>query len=147
MRLWQALEALPGPAAVLAQWQKLLGDELHLLQPYFKPWPQPAAKRLAIVSRQAEALGSRLTDPTFVRSPGGEDVTWCIGAAITCPPLNQPKHPHCSRMREELFATDWDLLLCSAGALSAILCEQAQSAGRKALDIRALDATIICHKS
>jgi len=42
MRLWHALEAVLGPAAVLAQWQKLLGDELHLLQPYFKPWPQLA---------------------------------------------------------------------------------------------------------
>jgi hypothetical protein len=46
-------------------------------------------------------------------------------------------------MRDELFATDWDLLLCSAGALSAILCEQSRQAGRQAIDIGALDVALL----
>ena len=43
----------------------------------------------------------------------------------------------------DLFSSDWDLLLCSAGSLSAILCEHARHLGRKAIDIGALDVTIL----
>jgi hypothetical protein len=44
MRLWQALEAIPGPAAVLAEWRRLAGAEgLDLLTPYLQPLPRLAA--------------------------------------------------------------------------------------------------------
>ncbi len=43
MRLLQALEALPGPAAVLAEWRRLAGAELDLLTPYLQPLPRLAA--------------------------------------------------------------------------------------------------------
>ncbi len=44
MRLWQVLEALPGPAAVLAEWRRLAGAEgLDLLTPYLQPLPRLAA--------------------------------------------------------------------------------------------------------
>ncbi len=37
MRIWQTLESLVGPAAVLAEWQKEVGDELPFLMPYLQP--------------------------------------------------------------------------------------------------------------
>lgn len=46
-------------------------------------------------------------------------------------------------MRDGLFATEWDLLLCAAGSLSAILCEHARQSGRMALDIGALDQQLL----
>lgn len=114
---------------------KLLGEGLW--------WPLLAGKRLALVSGQAEQLATRLMDPAFVRSASGGDITWSIATTITCPPLNQPKHNHWPRMRDELFSSDWDLLVCSAGSLSTIVCEHAREAGRKAIDIGALDVLIL----
>src|SRR4051794_33672015 len=35
--LWPALEGIPGPAAVAAQWQELLGGEYDFLKPYLRP--------------------------------------------------------------------------------------------------------------
>uniref|UniRef100_A0A7C4QQG1 GT-D fold-like domain-containing protein n=1 Tax=Schlesneria paludicola TaxID=360056 RepID=A0A7C4QQG1_9PLAN len=110
-------------------------------------WSLLAGKRLAIVSGQAEAMAARLMDAEFVRATGGGDVTWSVVTAFTCPPVNEPKRTHWPRVRDELCAAEWDLLLCSAGSLSALLCEHARQAGRKALDIGALDATIMGHKS
>jgi hypothetical protein len=68
-----------------------------------------------------------------------------VQTALACPPVSEPKHTNWPRIRDELFATDWDLLLCSAGSLSAILCEHARKAGRKALDLGALDSDIVTH--
>jgi hypothetical protein len=52
-------------------------------------------------------------------------------------------------MRDELFTAEWDLLLCAAGSLSAILCEHARQMGRPALDVGSLDRrlTAIDHPS
>lgn len=110
-------------------------------------WPLLAGKRLAIVSGHAEALATRLMDPAFVRSTGGSEVTWSVVTALACPPVSEAKRTHWPRIRDELFSTDWDLLLCSAGSLSAVLCEHARQVGRKAIDIGALDMGIIRHES
>lgn len=37
MRIWQTLESLVGPAAVLGEWRKEIGDELAFLTPYLQP--------------------------------------------------------------------------------------------------------------
>jgi hypothetical protein len=102
-------------------------------------WPLLAGKRLSIVSGHAEALAARLVDPEFVRATGGSDVTWSVVTALACPPVSEPKRNCWPRMRDELFAAGWDLLLCAAGSLSAVLCEHARKAGRTAFDIGALD--------
>jgi hypothetical protein len=47
------------------------------------------------------------------------------------------------RLRDELFAAEWDLLLCAAGSLSAIVCEYAKQMGRNAIDIGALDLRLL----
>lgn len=114
---------------------KLLGERLW--------WPLLTGKRLAIVSGQAEAMVARLMDAEFVRASDGGDVTWSVATSIICPPVNEPKRTHWPRLRDELFDADWDLLLCSAGSLSAILCERARQAGRKALDIGSLDQRLL----
>jgi hypothetical protein len=43
MGLWQALEAIPGPAVVLAEWRRLAGAELDFLKPYLQPRQRLAA--------------------------------------------------------------------------------------------------------
>jgi hypothetical protein len=45
-------------------------------------------------------------------------------------------------MRDGLFTSDWDLLLCSAGSLSAVLCDRAMQVGRKAIDMGAIDTQL-----
>ncbi|MFV0443967.1 MAG: hypothetical protein ACK5Q5_10390 [Planctomycetaceae bacterium] len=110
-------------------------------------WPLLDGKRLAIVSGQAEAVAARLMDPEFVRSTDGNDANWTIATTVTCPPLNQPKHTHWSRMRDELFAAEWDLLLCSSGGLSAVICEVARQRGRRAIDVGALDVAFLGNRS
>jgi hypothetical protein len=42
MRLWQALEDLPGLAAVKAEWKSLLGDELAFTEQFLRPRQQLA---------------------------------------------------------------------------------------------------------
>jgi hypothetical protein len=118
---------------------KLLDEDLW--------WPLLENKRLAVVSGQADALAGRLMDPEFVRATGGGEVSWSIEKALTCPPVSESKLSNLPKLSEELFSSDWDLLLCSAGSLSAIVCEHARKAGRKAIDIGALDAAIIRHES
>lgn len=100
-------------------------------------------KRLAIVSGHAEALATRLLDPEFVRATRGGDVTWSVVSALTCPSVSEPKRTHWPRLRDELFAAEWDLLLRAAGLLSAILCERARQMGRPAIDVGALDRRVI----
>lgn len=106
-------------------------------------WSLLAGKRLAIIGGQATSLAHRLADAEFVRTTGGSDVTWSIATTIMCPSVNEPKRTHWPRIRDELFSADWDLLLCSAGSLSAILCDHARQAGRAALDVGALDTKML----
>lgn len=70
-------------------------------------------------------------------------VTMLTAATVTCPDKLVPKHLHWPRMRDELSAADWDLLLCSAGTLSAILCEHAWQVGQKGLDVGAIDVQLM----
>jgi len=114
---------------------KLLDEDLW--------WPLLEGKRLAIVSGNADALSARLCDGSFVRANDGSGVTWSIAATQTCPDKSVPKRRHWQRLQDELFAADWDLLLCSAGSLSAILCEHAPQAGRNVIDIGALDQVLL----
>jgi hypothetical protein len=100
-------------------------------------------KRLAIVSNQADGVAARLMDESFVRANGGSSVRWSVESRAFCPDKSARKRDHWPRMRDELFAAEWDLLLCSAGSLSAILCEHARQAGRKALDVGALDQVLL----
>ena len=106
-------------------------------------WPLLDGKRLAIVSGNADALAARLCDESFVRANGAPGVTWSITVTQVCPDKSVSKFTTWQRVREDLFSCDWDLLLCSAGSLSAILCEHARQAGRSAIDIGALDARIL----
>ncbi len=102
-------------------------------------WPLLEGKRLASVSGHADEFAARLIDPEFVRATGGGGVTWSIATRITCPDKTVAKREFWNRLREELFAAEWDLLLCSAGSLSAVICEAARQQGRKAIDVGQLD--------
>lgn len=102
-------------------------------------WSILENKRLAIVSGHADAFAARLTDPDFVAATGRTEISWDIVTKRACPAVHEPKHPSLSRLRDELLSSRWDLLLCSAGTLSAILCNQMVQAGRMALDVGALD--------
>ena len=113
---------------------KLLDEDLW--------WSLLGGKRLAIVSGNADALAARLSDESLVRANGASGVTWSITATQTCPDKVTAKREFWNHLRDELFEADWDLLLCSAGSLSAILCEYARQVGRKAVDIGSLDHAI-----
>lgn len=106
-------------------------------------WPLLEGKRLAVVGGHADDFASRLMDAEFVKSTGVNDVTWSIAMQTTCPDKSVAKLPTWNRLRNELFDGEWDLLLCSAGSLSAIICEHARHSGRCAIDIGALDQRLI----
>lgn len=74
-------------------------------------WPLLSGKRLAIVSGNAGSLAIRLMDVDFIRATGGGEVTWSAATVLTCPPSSEPKRTHWTRLRDELFATECDLLL------------------------------------
>ncbi len=96
-------------------------------------------KRLAIVSGHADEFAARLLDPQFVKAIGGGEVTWSVTTKITCPDKTEAKREFWSRVRGELFAAEWDLLLCSAGSLSAVICEMVRQHGRTAIDVGSID--------
>lgn len=106
-------------------------------------WSLLAGKRLAIVSGQVDEFAARLLDAAFVKATGGGEVTWSIATVLSCPPVGEPKRSHWPQLHDRLFASDWDLLLCSAGSLSAIFCEHARNAGRMAIDIGSVDAAVL----
>jgi hypothetical protein len=106
-------------------------------------WPILENKRLAIVSGQADAFTARLMDPEFVRATGGGEITWSAIAKVNCPSVHESKRQHWFRMRDQLLAANWDLLICSAGSLSALLSDFGRQIGRQALDIGALDGMVI----
>jgi hypothetical protein len=104
-------------------------------------WPLLEGKRLAIVSGHAEVFAARLVDPQFVKATGGNEVTWSIATNFTCPDKSVTKREFWHGLREELFAVEWDLLVCSAGSLSAVICEMARQHGRTAIDVGSIDQT------
>ena len=105
-------------------------------------WPLLDGKRLAIVSGHADKFAARLVDPEFVEATGGGEATWSVATKITCPDKTVAKREFWPRVRDELFAAEWDLLLCSSGSLSAVICEGARQRGRRAIDVGAADAAI-----
>ena len=102
-------------------------------------WPLREGKRLAIVSGHADAFAARLMAPDFVRANGGTEITWNIETKVKCAPVHEAKRRDMPDMQNELFTSQWDLLPCSAGSLSAILADSSNKAGRFSLDIGSLD--------
>ena len=100
-------------------------------------------KRLAIVSGHADEFEARLLNPEFVKATGGGEVTWSVAMKITCPDKTVVNREFWHRVRDEMFEAEWDLLLCSAGTLSTVICEAARHHRRDALDIGAVDIALI----
>lgn len=98
-------------------------------------WPLLEGKRLAIVSGNADKFAARLIDPEFVKATGSSEVTWTIATKITCPDKTVAKREFWHQVHEELFAVEWDLLVCSAGSLSAVICDAARQHGHRAIDV------------
>ena len=102
-------------------------------------WPLLEGKRLAIVSGHADEFAARLVDAEFVKATGGGEITWSVPTKIMCPDKTVARREFWPRVRDELFAAEWDLLLCSAGSLSAVICETARQRRRRAIDVGSLD--------
>lgn len=122
--------------------RKLDCNAVYQLMDHRLWWPLLEGKRLAVVSGYAEEFAARLVDPEFVRTTGGDEVTWSVATTITCPDKAVTKRDYWLRSRDELFAAEWDLLLCSAGSSSAVLCEAARQHKRWAIDVGALDVQV-----
>jgi hypothetical protein len=90
----------------------------------------------------ADEFASRLLDPELVKATGGAEATWSVATKITCPDKTVAKREFWHRLRDELFDPEWDLLLCSAGSLSTVLCEASRQQTRAALDVGSIDATM-----
>jgi hypothetical protein len=71
------------------------------------------------------------------------EITWTVTTRVAFPPAHESKRSFWRRMRDILLAADWDLLLCSAGSLSAIFCHHAMRAGRMALDLGTCDSMML----
>jgi len=74
-----------------------------------------------------------------VKATGRAEITWSIATKIICPDRTVAKREFWNRVRDELFAEEWDLLLCSAGSLSAVICEAVRRNNRKSVDLGAFD--------
>jgi hypothetical protein len=101
MRLWPALEAIPGPAAVLAEWRRLAGTDLDLLRPYLQPLPRLAASYPRLV-------GGEPTYPYEVVEHRPDDY---VGI---CPETDD----RVALTREDLvvYEMDWPLFLADVAA-------------------------------
>ncbi|ADV63032.1 hypothetical protein Isop_2458 [Isosphaera pallida ATCC 43644] len=116
MRLWQALEALPGPAAVLAEWRRLAGAEgLDLLTPYLQPLPRLAASYPRLV-------GGEPTYPYEVVEHGPDDF---VGV---CPETED--RIVLARNDLVIYELDWPLFLAD---IAAALGFQYRAAGTDGL--------------
>ena len=122
--------------------QKVDCNAVYRLMDHGMWWPLLEGKRLTIVSGHADEFAARLIDPEFVKATGGDDITWSVAARITCPDKTVAKREFWHRVRDELFAAEWDLLLCSAGSLSAVICEASRQQTRAALDVGSIGATM-----
>ena len=119
--------------------QKVDCNAVYRLMDHRLWWPLLDGKRLAIVSGHAEEFAEVLVDSEFVEASGGGEVTWSVTTKITCPDKTVAKRESWHWVRNDLFAEEWDLLLCSAGSLSAVSCEAARQRGRRAIDVGSLD--------
>ena len=122
--------------------QKIDCNAVYRLMDHGLWWPLLDGKRLAMISGHADEFAARLVDPEFVRATGGDAVTWSVVTKIACPDKTVAKREFWHRVREELFADEWDLLLCSAGSLSAVICEAARQRGRSAIDVGSSDVVV-----
>ena len=101
MRLWQALEAMPGPSAVLAEWRRLAGAELDFLTPYLQP-------RQRLAASYPRLVGGEPTYPYEVVEHGPDDF---VGI---CPETED----RIVLTRNDLivYELDWPLLLADIAA-------------------------------
>jgi hypothetical protein len=106
-------------------------------------WSLLRGKRLAVVSNHADDVSRVLRNDAFVRANGGDRVDWSIAISVSCPPEGVAKSAHWPKIRDELEQSDWTHLLCSAGAMSAIICEYARKMGRNSIDIGSIDRAIL----
>lgn len=109
-------------------------------------WPPLESKRLAIASGHADEFAAKLVDPEFVKATGGAKATWSLATKIKCPDKTVAKRDFWNRVRDELLAEGWDMLLYSAGSLSAPICEAARQRGRRAIDVGACDQIVGCSR-
>jgi len=114
-------------------------NAVYRLMDYGLWWSLLEGKRLAIVSGHADEFAARLVDPEFVEATGGGEVTWSVATKITCLEKTVAKCEFWYRVRDELSVAEWDVLLCSAGSLSAMVCEAARRHGRIAIDAGSMD--------
>ena len=63
--------------------------------------------------------------------------------AALCPTAAPGHQKPSGIVRGELLAAEWNMLVFSAGLLPAALCEHVRKAGRKALAVSAVDATVL----
>lgn len=106
--------------------------------------PAPGAAHAHPVAADRRGVQRRQPGPGFRSAPLGIDSpTHAESSRKSLSDKGTVKRSHWPRMRDELSAAEWDLLLCSAGSLSALLCERARQAGRKALDIGAFGQTLL----
>ena len=92
-----------------------------------------------LIAEMIEPYSGKIYDPCC--GSGGMFVQ-SVTTKITCPDKTVAKREFWPRVRNELFAAEWDLLLCSAGSLSAVICEAARQRGRKAIDVGQLDQNL-----
>lgn len=81
-----------------------------------------------------------------MKATGGSEVTWSVATKIACPDKTLAKREFWHRVRDELFEPEWELLLCSAGSLSAVICEAARQMGRRAIDVGSVDQQLAAQK-
>ena len=67
MRIWQTLESLVGPAAVLGEWRKEIGDEMAFLMPYLQP-------RAKVATSYPRLNGNKPWQPFRVVEHGPNDI-------------------------------------------------------------------------
>jgi hypothetical protein len=102
MGLCQALEAIPGPAAVLAEWRRLAGAELDFLTPYLQP-------RQRLAASYPRVVGGEPTYPYEVVEHGPNDF---VGI---CPETED----RIVLTRDDLivYELDWPLFLADIAAV------------------------------
>ncbi len=113
-----------------------VGKEVAALQRMSTaPYPNVPLAFCGALALQAVLDGRKVRDEA-------DNVTWSVATKITCPGTTVAKREFWQQTAGEFFAAEWDLLLCSAGSLSAMICEAARQMGRKAIDVGQLDQNL-----
>jgi hypothetical protein len=124
--------------------EKIDCNVVYQLYGYNEFFPILEGHKILLISGYSKELTELLNSKDFKKAHDASDYE--IVRYIQCPAIGQEKKEFMKEVRKQIAINDWTLMLSSAGAMSAILCDYALDEGKKGFDIGAIGMMLLGYR-